>query len=732
MKKKIAIFCVLFMSILQIFPDVTEDYSMIRDNFYPCDESSINETKLLIFLENFCIKEGIKSFSKVKIEDENEITNSYNFEIRIEGKKKTDQDIVVLCPLNSQIIKQELYDNSLSINIMLDLIDRCIKDNNDKNIVFLFSGANGREKNYEFYGLKNYISQKKDFKKSYFLILDLFSIDSNIRFTGSINKKPVPSQILNRFFHADKKNINIFFDNNEIIKSRLNMIEENDFVTYLLSNNINAFSFTNRNTNISNIFYFNKEFEKNLAVYFSEWISFMDGNDFPLDADYNYSLISFLKYHFIIPEFDIISIILFLIFLSIFLRLFLPHLQRLRMTLLLKTLPYFLFLFSVFYLLSYIPYLIFIPVEYISGIKKIYLNFQVLYFFNIFFVPLLVIFVMYEYLNKLPFPKHNYIYIFGAIIISFINLIFFLIFDISLVYIFLWVLILITLSNFTGKNILLKFIIYFLTPLPLIKLFIDLSITNISLINSSFSIPLLQHLVFCFVTFPFLLLMMRIRLITRFRYKIIINKYTYLFISAGILLASIVFLLIISIKIFPGSPVIYAKLFTNKNTNTLILDSNLRIGKIGIRNAGKYISYNINSDSKEIKIDYNMPPYTLVYSIIKKENNMLNLNISSSREIEYLKIDLFTPISFNPLDSNYPFSNISQLNNNKDKEEIYEFKIPRNPGNNFNLNVFLIPDVKYRMYIEINYPFINKNIVDIIKSDGFVYKNSTFIENIEF
>ena len=57
------------------------------------------------------------NYKKRKIENDTYITNSYNIEITLESSKKSEEEIIVICPLNPLIYQQEYQDNSLTIQI---------------------------------------------------------------------------------------------------------------------------------------------------------------------------------------------------------------------------------------------------------------------------------------------------------------------------------------------------------------------------------------------------------------------------------------------------------------------------------------------------------------------------------------------------------------------------------------------------------------------------------------
>ena len=108
-----------------------ENYSSIKDNFYPNDEGDKNEKKLVNYIEEFLEFHNV-NYKKRKIENDTYITNSYNIEITLESSKKSEEEIIVICPLNPLIYQQEYQDNSLTIQIMLNLIKSFKSEKNNK------------------------------------------------------------------------------------------------------------------------------------------------------------------------------------------------------------------------------------------------------------------------------------------------------------------------------------------------------------------------------------------------------------------------------------------------------------------------------------------------------------------------------------------------------------------------------------------------------------------------
>jgi len=149
---------------------IIDDYSVIQRLYFPVDEGVENEDKLINYLEKY-LKSNNVAYSILGISDSDYASKSKNIEITFKSKIKTDEEIIIVCSLDSPIIKQEYYDNSISIQIALKLI-KLFKDKaNSKNITFLFTGANEKEIHNEFWGLKKYFNDKEDFSKSFVIFL---------------------------------------------------------------------------------------------------------------------------------------------------------------------------------------------------------------------------------------------------------------------------------------------------------------------------------------------------------------------------------------------------------------------------------------------------------------------------------------------------------------------------------------------------------------------------------
>ena len=709
------------------------DYLTLKEKFFPNDEGDVKEWNLIKYLEDFALSRNLK-YSKKKIESDNYVTNSYNVEIFLEGTKKTNDEIIIVIPLNSFVYQQNYYDNSLTIEVTLKLIEYFRLKKTKKNLIFLFSGANRRENDNKFLGLSSYLNSKINFGKSVVVLLDVLSSKKNIKFSGSSNRRPVPLTFIKDFF--DLKNDFFYFDKKEILISKLGLLETNDCKSFLLDKNINLIEFSNREKSLYNEFIFDPDYAQEIFSFFLKMTLKLDDKKIPLEIDYNYKYYNLRNFFIFIPEYVEVLVLVIIIFLVLLLRNILPNFQRLKISLMLKILPFFLILFSLFYILSFVPYALFIPVAKIIKLSAPFLNIPILYFFSIFFIPLTIFFALYELLEKIPFPKHNYLYIYGAMIFSYFNLFIFAIADISLAYNYLWVIVMITLSNFTGKNFILKFIFYIISTIPVIALLIEISsIDNLIILRRFFSSPFILHLIFTVMIFPILLLIIRVRIITRNKFKLILLDKTTISIIAGFTTFAIMIVFVfVSIKIIPEDSIVEAKVISKKSSTVLALKSPTAMRDVTVKSLD-YKLFSVIRDKKEevIPIDKIKKDYTITRKVIDKKDLInYSFEIKSDKTIEYLKIYLVSQNDVYPIETNIYFlkENNFIFDYDEQKETVYNFLIPRNIFSNFNFNITLLSNFKYKLYIILEYPFIGEEY-KIINEDGFVYKKSQFIEEFE-
>ncbi len=710
------------------------DYQVLTDKFFPRDEGSSNEEKLIRYIENFCNYNKI-NYSTKKIDDREEIiTNSYNIEIYFKGSNNNNEQLIFVCPLNSSIINRTFFDNSISVQIMLELVKLCKNNTFEKNIIFLFSGANEREVS-NFDGINFFLKKGENFNKSLVTVINILNNQGIIFFSGSSIRKPIPFDLLKNFLITDSKDLKINFLKNEVYRSRFFLQPALNYTSIFLENDIPCVSFSNKGIEESTEIELNEKHQKELTKYFFNWLNSLDKIKLPLDLDYHYQYINFFGINILISETIQIIIGFLIIFIIIIIRIFFPGFQKLHIQLFIKSLPFFIIIFIIFSLLTFIPLVVFMPITFFTGISKAYLNFPILYFLNILMIPFLVILVFYKLINKIPIPKHSYLYVFGSYIFFLTNLIIFTIFDISYSYIYLWALIILSISQYTKSNIILKFLCYLISIVPLIILIVDLSrLKDVDVIKNINIFYL--NMFFSIFIFPFVLLFIRIMLIIRNRFKIYFLKGIKFSTVIIILVLLILSSFIISTATYPGEKIIEAKLITdvNKKGSYLSLNSKGIIGNILVNYNDMSNEYKILKNNKNIiltnKINFSKP-YGISYKKIGGNYFNLIVNLESAKLIEYLNLYLIAPEDVYPIDSNLIFKKIDRLSEDFDikNNAIYQFLTPRNPGEKINFNVEL-EKRNYKLLIKVEYPLIENSILYIYNPGAIINTSSVFIEEI--
>ncbi|MBN2544536.1 MAG: hypothetical protein JXB50_01985 [Spirochaetes bacterium] len=712
---------------------IYDDFNLLYNDFLIRDEGSLNEKRLIDYLEKFCQIYNL-NYTITKIDNQKDIvTNSYNIEIILKGSSKENDQIVFFCPLNSPIINQSFYDNSLSIQVMLDLIKKLNNISFKKDVIFLFSGANEGE--YDKYnGIKYFLENRENVSKTLIVVVDILSNKNKIRFSGSNEKNSIPLELLKKFLKLQKGNKNIYFNRNEIFRTRILAQTSDNYLNEFLKNETVAVSFSNRE-NIKDIkIKAEKEYQVQLTDFFYNFFLSFDNIIFPLDSDYNYLYLNFFNIRIIISETTQIILYLLLIFIAIVLRMFFPKFQRIHYRSIINLFPYIMTLFSLFFLFSLIPLFLFFIIEKIFHIYRLYSNSIIIYMINIFLIPFVLIITFFNYVKMWSFPKHSYLYTYGFMISCFLNMVIILLLDISLIMIYLLPLILITLNQYLKKILWVRIIFHFLIFMPFLILIFDLTYLNNQFFLNNIN-PILFNLFFSISCFPFILIILEVYV--RFINHIHINKKIIFSSVVLVILLSSVFLVLNEKEKFKKENILSVKLITNvkENFSYLKLKSNYNIGEFFLNHRYAKKKYAINDKQFNIPIQSVKPYYTI-------NTNQYNdftyiFKIKSDHILEYLNIYLVCPKEFYPLESNYRYNKVDQINLkdynlsgfNTEENDFYSFAIGRNAGEEFEFKIHLLKG-NYKIFINIEFPFIDYNFIDINNKSGFINKRSSFLEQI--
>ncbi len=733
MKKKIVVALFFLINIISLFSDDFNNYNYIKSISYPSIEGSVHERELISYLESFCRDQNLP-YKISNIEN----TRSVNFEINLFNENKNSDNIIVITTLNSRVKEQVFYDNSISIQIMLDLIKNFKDKNNNKNITFLFSGANTREFDYNFYGLRSFISTRTDFDNSFVVFLDIISANEKIKFTGTITKKPIPLILIKKMLSLTKNSPFFYIDDKEITKSRLTELNPDSYSRFLLTNGIPTVSFSNYGNINYSPFYQNNEYKDNLSSFFKEWITSLDGEDFPMDFDYNYYPLKIFGKQFFIPEYMSIIIFLLFCFIFIFLRTFMKIFDRARVFDLIKYFPFVLVTPIIFFAVSFIPFFLskMLGNTTIVSINSV-LQFPALYFSSVFMIAILAIKIFY--IKSSPIinaTRQTFILTNYAIIFSLFNLLITLVIDISFMYVYLWALFFIILGH-NARKIIVKISFFIVSSFMFFYILSSFSVVirEKVILEDVLNYLYLEQILLAILSTPFVILVMVSLSLVRISFKLATNIKFYA-ISILVVLVLTTYMIKLLPDLFPLEPVIFTQIIADnkKSESTLDIFSNKMIRDLNVRVSNQVYDINKRYESNiTIPTKIEKPFSYRIEREHDKNYTTHRILVNSTTLIDEAKLYLTLPRGAHPLSSNLDFDLLEDSSVEYDENEgnIYKFFIPRFVGKELFFEVVLPNNIKNASLV-FNFLYQYNVSKDVIFSyNNFIYKKSLFIEELK-
>jgi hypothetical protein len=706
------------------------DYTIFKEFYSPRDDGNKNEDKMLRYIADFCDEFDLDYKIDAVDDGDTIISRSSNITVTLQGSGKEQDQLIFICPLDNPVIHQQYHDNSLSIFIMLELILKVRKISLTKDILFVFSGANENMRNTRL-GIDYFVADSENLSNAFITVIDILSSGRDIQFTGSSNRKPVSMHVLQTFRRLSSNLPYLFFDESEIPKSRMMLLDRENYVSHFASYGYTAVEFTNRASADSPSFTYEEEKSRELTELLYNWLLAYDTLPFPMEEDRHYLYTQLGRFYLFISEHIQVLLFLILILLTIITRFFFPQFQKFHLQLFIKIIPFFLLLLVIFWITSFLPTIVMMIFGLLTKIQNFQFRFPILYLFNIFLIPQLTLFILYELLNRLKFPKHNHLYMYGAIIIAFLNLVIVSFIDISFSYLYVWVILVLTLSQFTGKRFFLKLLLYSIAPLPFFKLLADLTMFG------SFSFfeqanPLVVNSLITWFGFPFVLLNIRINIIYRARFRIFFSKTAFSLIMITSIMVSMVLLFIVSWNSSLGDEILEVICRVDKRTqiSRLELEADNPVGDITLVTGDFTTSLKVDDAVSTIPLNEMMEtPYT-IYSWKEQQPDYLDyfITINSEEEIEYLEIFMETEASFYPLEANFAWEDITE-NSAEDETATFKFKLPRLPGKRIPFKVSLFPGIIHTFTVKLYYQVLPGIRLVPEKENLVVHTYSIFIED---
>ncbi len=716
---KFLILLFIIFSIFQLhaavnnFQNINDSY-LFSQSFFPISEGSSNQKKITNYLKDFADKNNL-TYKETKISGSTYETNAVNIELTLNGTADENGTILIAAPLNSVYTNGKFYDFSLSQCLALQVLEAACENPPQKNLKVVFLGANSAPQETS-YGMQQFLRENSGlFVNTFAILLDINNSFTPVTVSASKNGKNAPALILEKLFKCIKKNNNcVKFSVAEIIRARLKIMNSNKLLDAFLSENINAVLLTNTN-NYENTSgnYYSVNLQKQLFGFIKDYYDEIDAVPSNFEKDYNY-LIQSIKvgkqnYNLLIPEHRLLLIYFVILFCSVLLfKIVAPFRNPIKLMQLYSSLPFFIFSFLVLYAVSFIPFLFEVLISFIHHFPFSYGRSMFFYFVSIFIILMLFSFFILDIAPKihLPIQWKNNLYLQIAIYSTYINLFIIAAVDISFSYVYFLFLFFIALSMMF-KKIRFKFLCY---ALSFIGFFFALfNITQNSgggiLIDLTKSVFLL-HFVFCLFSFPFLIISVHMYRIMKMTLGIS-DKY-----EVGrtiILIFMCIFPQIISIH--------YSNKNEAKNIDVSIIhDYNQKADFVSMQSGtlekykmpkkfelsdlhtGKQYTYNFDKN-KILEIH---PVQPKEYSCsISSHGSLHSVNIGSSKNINKIEAILVCPENIEPIHTNFRCAPIKEVQNST--YDLFRLLIPRNYGNNIELQLELLPGYEYTLNLEITF-----------------------------
>ena len=739
-KKTTLIIAIFFVSLLSFagrkFTSINETI-LLNNAFFPTREGGINEANLLDYIEAYCKDLNLK-YTKLPIQTNDYVTNSFNFEISLPGKNPSSGNLFLLVQLDSLYNEGLFYDVSISHNLAFKIIAEILKNPIDKNLIVAFIGASSHAKE-NLAGLENYLSRKTNrFDNSIVTLLDVINLNKPVVINGSSSTKPMPSILLENAIKVANNNSRVFTNIDDISNVRLGMFETTPKLGRLLNRDITAVEFSNS----SNIHqyeesdYYNNEYELEVYEALKLWIHKLDALPKLLELDHNYQLISHVYknkiwYRLISEKVQVIFFIIVLV-IVVFLRRIVFFIKGKNAFVILSYIPTLLFIFAIFYLCSFAIFII-------QGLISAILNVDLFNTLSIFFY-FAIIYLSGNIITKslvdkgtilsITFRIPNAVYLYGAIYSAYIILFIVIISQFSLIYIYSLFLIFVTLAHFVRTRYEFKFLLYSLSSLPyILTLFKLKGGTSDLLTHINYNLPLLNF-IFCCSVFPFLLLSLRIHYINKLHYGSLLHSNRRI-IRWGLLIFT---LLLPIVVLFSGDIESSKNLYAieiekdyNENIERIKLDKAKHTpyargtGNISLVDIKSEKNYPYNGSPIEIPI---VKEKEYSYKIINNNHNTI-IKIDSLIDISQAVFTLRTPQGTGITSSNYKYLFIES----KDGYDYYTILLPKMQTRKIEVRLGLLLGYEYLLSMKLT-PFDKTLDYDFTPSIGRLVVSKRIIENI--
>ncbi len=695
------------------FQNINDSY-LFSQSFFPVEEGGRKQKKLVDYLKRFSEKNNIL-YKETKIVGDSYETNAVNAELTLKGTSDDFGMILLVVPLNSVYKNGKYYDFSISQCVALQILKYACENPMKKDLKVVFLGANSVPPQRS-YGMEQFLYENSGlFVNTFAVLLDINNSFTPVTVSASKNGKPVSSIILEKIFKCIKNNNNCAkFSTAEIVRSRFNVLSTDKALEAFLDENTNTVLLTNTNNyekTAGN--YYSVNHQKQLFQFMRDYCSEIDELETDFEKDRNYLIQAFKigkkTFNLLIPEHRLLLIYFIILFSSVLLfKIIIPFRNQVKILQVCASIPFFLFSFFIFYVISFIPFLFELLVSFVHNLPFSYGRSMFFYFVSIFIILVLFSYYILDIAPKihLPIQWKNNLYLQIAIYCTYINLFIIATVDISLSYVYFLFLFFITISMIF-KRIWLKFLCYIFSFIGFFFALFCVTQTNTQsiLVDSTNSVFFL-HLIFCILSFPFIM--------------ISIHMYRIMKMMLGISdkhhISRIIVLLFLCIL-----PQMISVHYSGKNEAknidvSVIHDYNQKVDFVSMHSTnaklqkmpkklelsdlhtGKRYTY-LPGKNKMLEI---LPVQQKDYSCkVSSHGSLHSVNIKSKRRISKIDAVLVCPEKVEPIHTNFRSLPIKEMQTST--YDLFRLLIPRNCGKEVDLELELLPGHEYILNLEITF-----------------------------
>ncbi len=631
------------------------DLSLLQSH-YPRIEGSKAENEILAFIEERLKNYNI-SFNRFDFQ-ESDLNHSFSSSLEATITGKTEDTLILAVPLNHPPEADKEYDCSINIALAMSILEQLKIEKPPITVKVLFLGAEyGEEPDYPM-GSRLFL---RDFYPEYrvmVLYLNMKTIPSRLHVRGGGRGIVAPYWLFERCTDALKET-DLFFlvrgNENQIF--RIGLDSKRTIIEPFLFAGYPAICFEGEYKGISPMERENWVFSFDL--FFNTFLkSFEEG--IPETWDRHYLFFQVRDFYFSIGERSYLIILITIMSLVLLYALIFSKMMKKY----LKTLFRNIWNLPVFILISFT--LLFISTLVLEGIlcirrmETLWTAFPLLFLAFKLTLPFLIFISLFGFLKKLHFSRNGSFYSASAILFLVLDILILALINISFTYYFVWALTFTLLFSATSNRP-LKILFFLASPYWILKTVIELfALPKLEFCRVILLSKIWGNLLLAVVLIPFILMLIRLRMILRSPGRIKRNTWRLSIVAFFSLMLFILFLIFLIYSPYneKNKQPILARYFIDRRISDyyLKLSSPAPIGKLYLLNNRKMKLLDTNAGSFKLTLP-EIPDIleTELSSTGFLDRKNINLALVPKGNPFRLKLTLIAQDEFVLFDSNFPY-----------------------------------------------------------------------------